>query len=99
MEFIESIKTKVAAMSTKDIIKLGLKTLGTVSAIELGKQVAEKTSAFTGATCGIAVWNMNNTVIDDTVESVAKYLAEQKAAKESEEDGPIDDTYGGIAEV
>lgn len=99
MEFIESIKTKVATMSTKDLVKLGLKTLSTMSAIELGKQVAEKTSSTTGLTCGVAVWHMNNSIIDDAVETIDKCIKEKKAAKESEKDGLTDDPNSGITEV
>lgn len=71
MEFAKTIEDKTKTMSKKDWAKVGLKAFGVIAAIDVAKDIGNKTTPFTGAVCGIAIGDMMVRSADGIVDSLA----------------------------
>lgn len=71
MEFTQTVEAKAKTMTPKDWVKVGMKALGIVTAIDVAREVGSKTTPFTGVVCGVAVGDMMLRSTDTMVDSLA----------------------------
>ena len=108
MENINNIENKVASMTMKDWAKTGLKAIGVLTGIQIGREVGSQTTPFTGFVCGVAVGDMmvrsSDTIVDSAVALKEKFFGpgfvtkipgeEPEATSEEVTSGMTPDNYG-----